>query len=770
MNPEAAPENLRFRGILVGSGNDAPRKLDLVVTAASAYSSNSPYRNGMHGSLFQVNVAAGTTVALDLTFRDAETDERVTVRELGLVVLDLDEDPGRTSQTGVSATGYKHVVTHLQTELRTVQSTGGTTWFLSQEVGTKPDSPSTLELLTHAQERKAVAFQFEDVDQVRLHYHVTVGQRDHDLLFGLRLCRSCGGGLPPPTPPPTTTPFAATRAPAATAPSPLMTPPPSVQQRTSASTGWGGFLWSLLTPHHGEQAQYKLVPAQSPPAAAPAAPFPEAPPAGDRHVSFAAAPEITRSLGQGKGAQVDSGAFGNGGFGGPKSVNLQGRAWPVSVHSSCNGTEVEWAACWGPCHHICGACCDGNCAVNPATEQNSTDCALGEWEPWTVCSVTCGSGWQSHMRNVDTPASGGGLLCEGSLWEIRECQGPPCPGDGTFSLGHWSEWLGCNPQNPTERFRSRELEPSGPRAGLSHGGTQEMELCPSAMPEDCKFSAWDAWSACDKECGGGQTARTRRIAVMPHGGGACPRKDLRETQPCNTQPCGALGRIAGSPDCIMGPWESWTDCNEMCRGTHERKRSIEQEPKPGGKGCTTKMAEVQPCSNSMCVVTDCRWADWELWSACTCTCGGGSHRRSRQVAVSPQNGGKLCDPVNKSQVGPCNTQPCDICIDGKWDAWSHWTECSTTCGNGFQWRDRNIGQQASTCGIPAAGQTAESRLCKNEPSEVCGDKDCKMGDWADWSACSCTCFGVRERSRIIVEFHSGLGRPCVDESLKELEP
>ena len=42
------------------------------------------------------------------------------------------------------------------------------------------------------------------------------------------------------------------------------------------------------------------------------------------------------------------------------------------------------------------------------------------------------------------------------------------------------------------------------------------------------------------------------------------------------------------------------------------------------------------------------------------------------------------------------------------------------------------------------------------------DQDCKLGEWGPWSPCSCTCFGVRERRRVVVTFRAGNGKACID--------
>ncbi|MEQ2219013.1 Adhesion G protein-coupled receptor B2, partial [Xenoophorus captivus] len=56
------------------------------------------------------------------------------------------------------------------------------------------------------------------------------------------------------------------------------------------------------------------------------------------------------------------------------------------------------------------------------------DPAAEEWSPWSVCSLTCGQGWQVRTRScVSSPY---GTLCSGALRETRMCNNTvTCPGD-----------------------------------------------------------------------------------------------------------------------------------------------------------------------------------------------------------------------------------------------------------------------------------------------------------------------------------------------------
>ena len=56
---------------------------------------------------------------------------------------------------------------------------------------------------------------------------------------------------------------------------------------------------------------------------------------------------------------------------------------------------------------------------------------------------------------------------------------------------------------------------------------------------DGGWSAWGAYGACSKECGGGEKERTRTCTnpAPAHGGNDCVG-DSKQTAPCNEDPCG----------------------------------------------------------------------------------------------------------------------------------------------------------------------------------------------------------------------------------------
>ena len=62
---------------------------------------------------------------------------------------------------------------------------------------------------------------------------------------------------------------------------------------------------------------------------------------------------------------------------------------------------------------------------------------------------------------------------------------------------------------------------------------------------------------------------------------------------------------------------------------------------------------------------DCEMGEWSGWSACSAACDGGTQTRTRDVLVSPADGGAACGAVSESRA--CNVDACPAEVNG-WNA------------------------------------------------------------------------------------------------------
>ncbi|XP_064632863.1 A disintegrin and metalloproteinase with thrombospondin motifs 9-like [Lineus longissimus] len=203
----------------------------------------------------------------------------------------------------------------------------------------------------------------------------------------------------------------------------------------------------------------------------------------------------------------------------------------------------------------------------------------------------------------------------------------------------------------------------------------------------------------------------------------------------------------------------WSNCSHECQGKRQREvrcvREYDRLPVPDRK--CNKSAIPSPLFEEC--NTDCNLG-WFIRSETECTARCGPGQIKREVICGKQTG----NSVGKLDESACErdraSKPATIlectgpCADLKWK-FGEWSECSTTCGGGFQYRD-------ATC-VDDQGVSYPDSECstsKKITSQNCQELRCPDWTASDWSQCSTSCGkGVQER---IVKCRSSDGYPVND--------
>ncbi|XP_066518134.1 adhesion G protein-coupled receptor B3 isoform X2 [Hoplias malabaricus] len=196
-------------------------------------------------------------------------------------------------------------------------------------------------------------------------------------------------------------------------------------------------------------------------------------------------------------------------------------------------------------------------------------------------------------------------------------------------------------------------------------------------------------------------------------------------------------------------WSQWSSCSVTCgQGSQVRTRTCVS---PYGTHCSGPLRESRVCNNTAPCPVHGVWEEWSPWSLCSFTCGRG-HRTRTRVCTPPQHGGRACDgPETQSKL--CNIALCPV--DGQWQEWSVWSDCSVTCANGTQQRKRQC-SAAAHGGSECRGHWAETRECHNPECTANG----QWNPWGPWSGCSKSCDGGWQRRVRVCQGLAVTGQQC----------
>ncbi|VDI00055.1 Hypothetical predicted protein, partial [Mytilus galloprovincialis] len=356
-----------------------------------------------------------------------------------------------------------------------------------------------------------------------------------------------------------------------------------------------------------------------------------------------------------------------------------------------------------------------------------------EWNEWSECTISCGKGYKLRNRSCTDPSPQfGGELCNGNETETDICNTNDCPVDGNWST--WGGWQECSVTcGGGDKTRNRTCtDPIPQYSGEDcHGNDTEVAICNAILcPIDGNWSDWSEWHECSVICGEGNQTRNRTCNnPEPQLGGEYCDGNDLEDIKCY--------KIACPIDGIWSNWNEWTACSLSCGGGSQSRNRTCNEPEPeyGGIHCSGNITDEQNCNGDPCPING-NWTEWSDWSDCDVSCGGGIQTKYRNCTNPvPQFGGGDCFG-NNTEISVCNSKYCPI--DGHWTTWSAWDECSVSCGGGILYRNRSCSNPDPQFGGKDCRENAtDTKSCNDNKCPIDGN----WTNWSEWNICSKSCGG-----------------------------
>ncbi|XP_028663911.2 semaphorin-5B isoform X1 [Erpetoichthys calabaricus] len=201
-------------------------------------------------------------------------------------------------------------------------------------------------------------------------------------------------------------------------------------------------------------------------------------------------------------------------------------------------------------------------------------------------------------------------------------------------------------------------------------------------------------------------------------------------------------------DGSFGPWSSWQPCEhgdgDSSGACLCRSRACDS-PVPRCGG--------RACEGATIEVANCSrnggWTPWSSWAQCSTTCGIGFQVRQRSCNnPSPRHGGRVCVGQGREERFCNENSPCPLPIF--WSTWGSWTKCSTECGGGIHSRVRSCENGNSCPGCPVEYKACNLESCpevrRNTP-------------WTPWMPVNITQGGARQEQRIRYTCRAQLADP-----------
>nr|XP_039251978.1 SCO-spondin-like isoform X1 [Styela clava] len=388
----------------------------------------------------------------------------------------------------------------------------------------------------------------------------------------------------------------------------------------------------------------------------------------------------------------------------------------------------------------------------------------GIWTDWTICSRTCGLGETERNRECTSllpgpvpPGSCDSLDDFGAI-QVQKCTQGPC-----YVWERWTDWTPCSRDcGPGQITRNRRCLADGQPVNDRNlcrdiDGGQSFQSQPCQIEKCYRWSIWTRWAECSKDCGGGETTRSRRCVADDNtdgpfdkceGGFYDGQAPNFQTRICNPEPCFR-----------WSIWTEWSVCPVSCGiGTVSRSRGCVADgvDAPSYASCAPDIhgsdsVQTQQCEREQCY----GWDRWSEWGDCSAACGSGRVSRSRRC-IGLSDG--LAVSSIKCDGSGFETKPCFLRKCYQWMEWTDWSICSSLCGLGSSTRNRRCVTVEGNEDAPSYDLCGSELSFESRPCQI--DKCYRWLRWTDWTNCPVSC-GTGQVTR---------NRRCVDDEGVEAQP
>uniref|UniRef100_A0A672QBC2 Semaphorin-2A n=1 Tax=Sinocyclocheilus grahami TaxID=75366 RepID=A0A672QBC2_SINGR len=188
----------------------------------------------------------------------------------------------------------------------------------------------------------------------------------------------------------------------------------------------------------------------------------------------------------------------------------------------------------------------------------------------------------------------------------------------------------------------------------------------------------------------------------------------------------------------FGLWSSWQACNhddgDDGTSTCQCRTRACDNPRPQCGGMKCVGANIQVANCSR----NGGWTPWSSWAECSTSCGIGFEVRQRSCNnPAPRHGGRVCVGQAREERLCNEKNPCPVPVS--WVSWSAWSKCSVPCGGGIQSRIRTC-ENGNTC----PGCPLEYKVCN---LDACAEVR-RTTPWTPWYPVNVTQMGARQEQRV----------------------